>query len=71
MGVTLAAGIPDGATVLIDTNPIVYWLQGNELGAPIESVFADVEAGRIGCFALLTRDRDFSRVSDVSIMGAE
>lgn len=144
MGVMLAARIPDGATVLMDTNPIVYWLEGNGLGAPFESIFADVEAGRIeamvtpitvaevvsgplragkdalaeryrqaittsqgfsvrdtntdiavlaarlrlrhslklpdaiqlatcvqaGCFALITRDRDFSSVSDVLILGA-
>ena len=25
--------VPDGATVLIDTNPIIYILEGNPLGA--------------------------------------
>lgn len=142
---TLAGRIPDGATVLIDTNPLVYWFEGSSLAAPFESVFADIEAGRIdamvtpitvaevvsgplragkealaeryrhaitaghgfsvrdtsadiamlaarlrvrhrlklpdaiqlatcvdtGCFALLTRDRDFGAVSDVLILGTD
>jgi predicted nucleic acid-binding protein len=145
MGMTLSARIPDGATVLIDTNPIVYWFDGSELAAPFASVFADLEAGRIeamvtpitvaevvtgplragkealaeryrqaltaspgftvrdtnadiamlaarlrlrhrlklpdaiqlatavhaGCFALISRDRDFGHVSDVLILGTE
>jgi predicted nucleic acid-binding protein len=44
---TLAEHIPDGATVLIDTNPIIYWFEGSPLAEPFESVFADVHAGRI------------------------
>jgi predicted nucleic acid-binding protein len=44
---TLAEHIPDGATVLIDTNPIIYWFEGSPLAVPFESVFADVHAGRI------------------------
>lgn len=47
MGVTLAQQIPDGATVLIDTNPLVYWFEGSDLAVPFESVFNDIEAGRI------------------------
>lgn len=139
---TLSASIPDGVTVLVDTNPLIYWFEGSELAAPFESVFADVQAGRIdalvtpvtvaevvtgplragkdalaeryrqaisaggfsvrdtnadiailaarlrlrhglklpdaiqlatalqaGCFALISRDRDFSRVDDVLILG--
>jgi predicted nucleic acid-binding protein len=144
MGVTLAERIPDGAVVLIDTNPIIYWFEGSDLAAPFESVFLDVQAGRIdalmtpitvaevvmgplragkealaeryrqaitsshgfsvrdtssdiamlaarlrlrhalklpdaiqlataidaGCFAMISRDRDFSRVDDILILGA-
>lgn len=47
MGVTLAERIPDGATVLVDTNPLVYWFEGSGPAAPFEPVFADIEAGRI------------------------
>jgi predicted nucleic acid-binding protein len=143
MEMSIAESIPDGATVLIDTNPLLYWFEGSELAAPFESVFADVQAGRIdavvtpvtvaevvtgplragkdalaeryrqaitagngfsvrdtnadiamlaarlrlrhrlklpdaiqlatavhaGCFALISHDRDFSRVDDVLILG--
>jgi predicted nucleic acid-binding protein len=143
MGVNLAEQIPDGARVLIDTNPIIYWLEGNALAEPFAPIFADIQAGRIaalvtpitvaevvsgplragkealaeryrealtngqsftvcdmtadiamiaarfrirhrlklpdaiqvatavcsGCFALISRDRDFSQVSDVVILG--
>jgi len=48
----LAEKIPDHATVLVDTNPIVYVLEGHPLAPRFESVFADVEAGRIA--ALIT-----------------
>jgi predicted nucleic acid-binding protein len=44
---TLAGNIPDGATVLIDTNPIIYWFEDSPLAVPFESVFEDVHAGRI------------------------
>ena len=44
---SIAESIPDGATVLIDTNPLIYWFEGSELALPFESVFADVQAGRI------------------------
>jgi predicted nucleic acid-binding protein len=52
MAVTLAERVPDGAIVLIDTNPIIYILEGNPLGMPFRSIFEDVERGRIG--ALVT-----------------
>jgi len=141
---TLAAHIPDGATVLVDTNPIVYWFEDSPLAVAFESVFADIQAGRIdaivtpitvaevvsgplragkealaeryrqaitasqgfsvrdtnadiamlaarlrlrhalklpdaiqvatavhtGCFALISRDRDFSNVTDVLVLGS-
>jgi predicted nucleic acid-binding protein len=44
---TLAAQVPDGSTVLIDTNPIIYILEGNPLGAPFRSIFQAVDNGRI------------------------
>jgi predicted nucleic acid-binding protein len=142
--VNLADQIPDGARVLIDTNPIVYWFEGSALAEPFEPIFIDIQAGRIeavvtpitvaevvsgplragkealaeryreaitlsqgfsvceitaeiamiaarlrirhrlklpdaiqlaatvqsGCFALISRDRDFAHVSDVRVLGA-
>lgn len=44
---SLADQIPDGATVLIDTNPIIYLFEGHPLVAPFEPIFAAVDAGRI------------------------
>jgi predicted nucleic acid-binding protein len=100
MGMSIAESIPDGATVLIDTNPLIYWYEGSELAAPFESAGngfsvrdtnADIAmlAARLrlrhrlklpdaiqfatavhaGCFALISHDRDFSRVDDVLILG--
>lgn len=47
MALDIAKSVPDGACVLIDTNPIVYVLEGNDLGIPFEPLFADIEQGRI------------------------
>jgi predicted nucleic acid-binding protein len=47
MAMTAAADLPDGATVLVDTNPIIYLLEGHALASKFEPVFADVDAGRI------------------------
>lgn len=47
MGVTLVSGIPDGASVLMDTNPLIYHLEGNPLGSLFASVFAAIDQGRI------------------------
>lgn len=44
---TLGDQVPDGATVLIDTNPIIYILEGNPIGAAFRSVFEAVDSGRI------------------------
>lgn len=44
----IAEAIPDGATVLIDTNPLIYWFDGSEPAVPFESVFADVQAWHDG-----------------------
>ncbi|HEY2407175.1 MAG TPA: PIN domain-containing protein [Polyangiaceae bacterium] len=44
---SLGDEVPDGATVLIDTNPIIYLLEGNPLGAVFRSLFEAVDAGRI------------------------
>jgi predicted nucleic acid-binding protein len=50
--VNLAARIPDNATVLLDTNPIIYLLEGHPLASRFEPIFADLQAGRIS--ALVT-----------------
>jgi predicted nucleic acid-binding protein len=47
MDVNLADRIPDGATVLIDTNPIIYLFDGHPLAAIFEPIFAAIDAGRI------------------------
>jgi predicted nucleic acid-binding protein len=47
MDVNLADQVPDGATVLIDTNPIIYLFEGNPLGAPFRALFEAVDGGRI------------------------
>jgi predicted nucleic acid-binding protein len=39
--------VPDGASVLLDTNPIIYVLEGNPLAARFRSLFEDVDRGRI------------------------
>ena len=44
---TLADSIPDGATVLVDTNPIIYVFEGSPLAAQFMSVFEAIDAGRI------------------------
>jgi predicted nucleic acid-binding protein len=44
---TLAANIPDGATVVIDSNPIIYLFEGQPRLAPFESVFEAIDQGRI------------------------
>jgi predicted nucleic acid-binding protein len=47
MVTSLADQVPDGATLLIDTNPIIYLLEGNHLGAPFRALFEAVDNGRI------------------------
>jgi predicted nucleic acid-binding protein len=47
MVTNLADKVPDGATLLIDTNPIIYVLEGNPLGAQFRALFAAVDDGRI------------------------
>jgi len=47
MALNLAKRIPDGATVLVDTNPLVYLFEGNRLAAQFAPIFADIEAGRL------------------------
>jgi predicted nucleic acid-binding protein len=41
------ATIPDGATVLIDTNPLIYLLEGNPLARIFDPLFAALDTGRI------------------------
>jgi predicted nucleic acid-binding protein len=43
----IGANIPDGATVLVDTNPIIYLLEDNSLASRFAHFFASVDAGRI------------------------
>ncbi len=47
MALTLNGQVPDGATVLVDTNPIIYLLEGSSLAAPFRSLFESIESGRI------------------------
>ena len=47
MVLKLGAGIPDGASVLVDTNPIIYLLEAHPLATRFEQLFARVDAGRI------------------------
>jgi len=47
MGMNLAGQIPDGARVLMDTNPIIYVFEGSTLAAPFVGVFEAIESGRI------------------------
>ncbi|HEX5656354.1 MAG TPA: type II toxin-antitoxin system VapC family toxin [Polyangiales bacterium] len=43
----IGADVPDGATVLIDTNPILYLLESSPLAARFAQLFERVDAGRI------------------------
>jgi predicted nucleic acid-binding protein len=43
----LAAGVPDGSTVLVDSSPIIYVLEAHPLAAGFRPLFADIDAGRI------------------------
>jgi predicted nucleic acid-binding protein len=47
MGMNLAAGIPEGSSVLIDTNPLIYQLEGNPLVSRFSPIFDAIDAGRI------------------------
>lgn len=44
---SLADAIATGATVLVDTNPLVYWFEGHPLAAAFAPVFEAIEQGRI------------------------
>ena len=44
---SLVDQVPNGATVLIDTNPIIYVLEGSPLGAVFRPLFEAVDNGRI------------------------
>ena len=47
MGVTLSSQLADGVTVLVDTSPIIYVLEGSAKAAAFMPLFADIDAGRI------------------------
>lgn len=44
---TLGADIPDGAAVLLDTNPIIYTLEGSSLAKRFRTLFAAIDEGRL------------------------
>lgn len=44
---SLAARVPDGASVLVDTSPLIYVFEGHRLGAAFAPIFRDVDSGRI------------------------
>jgi predicted nucleic acid-binding protein len=44
---TLVAGVPDGATLLIDTSPLIYVFEDHPLAATFAPIFRDIDAGRI------------------------
>ena len=46
------AALPNGATVLVDTNPIIYVLEDGPFAERFAPLFADIDAGRI--HALIT-----------------
>lgn len=37
----------DGATVVVDSNPIIYMLEGSAMADPFLPLFADIDAGRV------------------------
>lgn len=39
--------VPDGASLLFDTNPIIYLLEGHSLGAQFRPLFEAVDSGRL------------------------
>lgn len=41
------SGLPEGASVLIDTNPIIYVLEGSPWADPFAPIFEDIDAGRL------------------------
>jgi predicted nucleic acid-binding protein len=47
MALSLADQVPNGATVLIDTNPIIYLLEGNPLASAFRPLFEAIDEGRI------------------------
>lgn len=47
-----APSVRDGATVLLDTSPLIYAFEGHPLAARFAPVLRDVDAGRI--FGLVT-----------------
>ncbi len=46
------AALPNGATVLVDTNPIIYVMEDGPFAERFAPLFADIDAGRI--HALIT-----------------
>ena len=44
---TAHSSIPEGATVLIDSNPLIYTFEGSALSKPFEPIFKDIAQGHI------------------------
>lgn len=44
---SLADRVPDGATVLIDSNPLIYMFEGSSLAAAFDPIFVAIASGRI------------------------
>ncbi|HCF57410.1 MAG TPA: PIN domain-containing protein [Myxococcales bacterium] len=44
---TLSSEVPDGATIFLDTNPILYVLENGPLASRFEPLFRDLDEGRI------------------------
>lgn len=43
----IGVDVPDGATLLIDTNPIIYLLEGSALAVRFSHIFTSLNEGRI------------------------
>ncbi len=47
VALTVESTLPDGATVLVDTKPIIYVLEGNALAKKFEPIFNEIDSGRL------------------------
>jgi hypothetical protein len=75
MGMRPPERLPEGAVVLVDTNPIIYLFEGSPLADPflphglkLPDAIQLAVALHDGCDALVTHDRDFSKVDDLPII---
>ena len=47
MVLSLAESMPNGASIVVDSNPLLYLFEGSPLLAPFEPLLAAIDAGRI------------------------